>query len=189
MKIFRPDEFRRFLVAVDQFLAEPFDLIVIGGAAAALAYGYDEGTTDLDTWTAKFRRIEKALEQAREATGLAIPVEHAAVADAPYEFESRLVVVPRLDLEHLTVKVPEKHDLALMKLLRGYAKDLQAIRAIHAGRGLAFETLISRYLGEMKHVVGDPRRNDWKFLAVVEQIFPDRLSEAERRLRQHRRNK
>ena len=36
---------------VDQALAQPVDIIVIGGTAAALHYGVTRATHDIDTWT------------------------------------------------------------------------------------------------------------------------------------------
>lgn len=42
------DELLRFLQAVDERLERPAQLIVIGGAAAALAYGAQRATSDID---------------------------------------------------------------------------------------------------------------------------------------------
>jgi hypothetical protein len=38
MTQFQPSEIQEFLEAVDSFLKSSFDLVIIGGAAAALAY-------------------------------------------------------------------------------------------------------------------------------------------------------
>ncbi len=44
--------------------------------------------------------------------------------------------------------MPEKHDLALMKAIRGYEHDLQAIAEIHAHSLLDADTLIGRFQPE-----------------------------------------
>ncbi len=49
MRRFVTAELRSFLHAVDGFLEEPADLVVIGGAAAALAYRVPFATKDIDT--------------------------------------------------------------------------------------------------------------------------------------------
>ena len=121
------------------------------------------------------------------ATGLGIPVGPAGVADAPNEFEDRLVILDVPGLRKLRVMVPERHDLVLMKTLRGYENDLEAAVEIHARHGLDFETLMGRYIGEMDHVTGDRRVHDLNLLALVERLFDDRtLGIAERRIAAHR---
>jgi hypothetical protein len=88
--------------------------------------------------------LAAATVKARAVTGLDIPVAHAGVADAPLDIESRLErVLPHL--ERLRVFVPERHDLVLMKAIRGYEHDLQAISEIHAHSPLDLETLVRRF--------------------------------------------
>ena len=112
------------------------------------------------------------------------------MADAPWNFEQRLVRVRAPELKRLRVKVPEKHDLVLMKALRGYEHDIETAVAIHQTSGLVADTLLYRYLGEMDHVVGDPARLDMNILAVVECVFGGTVvEEAERRIRSHRRSR
>ena len=107
--------------------------MVIGGAAAALAYGATRSTEDIDTFHPLSSAVQRAVEEAQRSTGLNIPVSFAAVADAPYDFEDRLVSIPGLALERLTIVVPERHDLVLMKTLRGYQHDVEVIEQIHRG--------------------------------------------------------
>ena len=154
---------------------------MIGGTAAALHYGVTRATHDIDTWTIVQDDLAAAAERARVSTGLDIPVTQSGVADAPFDFESRLErVLPHLD--RLRVFVPEKHDLALMKAIRGYEHDLQAIAEIHAHSPLDPETLIRRFQDEMAPI-GDPARIRGNILAVVERLFPDAVEDVARRLR------
>jgi hypothetical protein len=111
-------------------------------------------------------------------------VTQSGVADAPHDFESRLErVLP--DLDRLRVWVPEKHDLALMKAMRAYEHDLQAIAEIHAHSRLDLDTLIGRFQDEMAPI-GDPARIRGNILAVVERLFPEQVEDVATRLRKAR---
>jgi hypothetical protein len=184
VKAFLREELARFLEAVDGALAGPIEVIVIGGSAAALHYGVTRATHDIDTWTTVQTELATAAERARAVTGLEVPVEKSGVADAPSDFESRL----QRALPHLTrlrVLVPEEHDLVLMKAMRCYEHDLQAIAEIHAHSPLDLGTLIRRFQEEMTPI-GDPARIRGNILAVVELLFPDAVEDVARRLRKAR---
>ena len=81
------------------------------------------------------------------------------------------------------MKVPERHDLVLMKVIRGDEHDLQAIEAIHQRVPLDLEILLDRYEGEMGAAVIEPRRLKGHVLTMVERLFPERLAIVEARLR------
>jgi hypothetical protein len=173
MKTYSLDELKVLLAAVDANLIESVKMLVIGGAAVALGYGIDLVTRDIDTWGEIPPALKTAFEKAREVSGLDIPVNHAAVADAPYDFETRLESLDLGNLRKLHVLVPEKHDLALMKVLRGYEHDLQMVQRISEKHGLDFEILTDRYLREMGQAIGDPRTLNLKILAAVERLFDE----------------
>ena len=103
------------------------------------------------------------------------------MADAPYDFEDRLVPIRELRLKRLTVVVPERHDLVLMKTLRGYQHDVEVIEQIHRRQPLVFEVLRSRWKREMSHAVVDPRRANLNFVEVVDHIFGRERAQAVRR--------
>ena len=184
MRVYTPDELRRFLEGVDGALRGQTEIVVIGGAAAALEYGVATGTRDIDTWTSVQDDLMIAVERARQATGLAVPFAQSGVADGPADFESRLErALPHL--RRLTVMVPEKHDLVLMKVLRADEHDLQAIEAIHERSPLDLGVLLDRYQGEMGAAIIDPRRLKSHVLMMVERLFPKQLDSVEKRLRTH----
>ncbi len=184
MRVYTPDELRRFLEAVDGALHGQADVVVIGGAAAALEYGVATGTRDIDTWTRVQKELMAAVERARQATGLAVPFAQSGVADGPEDFESRLErALPHL--RRLAVMVPEKHDLVLMKVVRGDEHDLQAIEAIHQRSPLDLGILLDRYEGEMGAAIIDPGRLKGHVLTMVERLFPEQLGAVEKRLRKH----
>ncbi len=66
-------------------------------------------TDDIDTFHPLTPVVQKAVEAAQRSTGLTIPVSFAAAADAPYDFEDRLIPIRALRLKRLTVLVPERH--------------------------------------------------------------------------------
>jgi hypothetical protein len=165
-------EIERFLRAVDKALKRRATIVVIGGGAAAIKYRIDDPTTDIDTFNAVGADLRRAIEAAREATGLPMPFEQSGVADGPYDFEDRLLrALPRL--MRLTVLVPERHDLALMKTVRGDQADFAKLQAIHERTPFDLSVLLQRYEAEMSHVVIDPRRLRGNFLALVESLFPE----------------
>ena len=147
----------------------------------ALQRVIDDPTTDIDTFNALGADLRRAIDAARKATGLAMPFEQSGVADGPYCFEDRLLrAMPRLS--RLTVLVPERHDLALMKTIRGDQADFAKLRAIHDRKPFDLSVLLSRYVEEMDHVIIDPRRLRGNFLALVESLFPDAVTLVEKAL-------
>ncbi len=102
MRVYTPQELRRFLAAMDRALDHPAEVVVIGGAAAALEYGVATGTRDIDTWTRVHEGLAVAAKRARRTTGLGVPFSRSGVADGPHDFESRLErALPRLRRQYL----------------------------------------------------------------------------------------
>lgn len=181
---FAATDLRRFLTAVDAHLSGPAAIIVIGGSAIAL-YGVPSGTVDIDTWETNLVPLEQAIARARVATSLDIPVVPAAVADVPWDFQDRLQVEPGA-WARLTVRKLEPHDLALSKAVRGFENDFAAIEALHRIIPLDLDTLVTRYLGEMSHAIGDRTQRDMKFTLMIERLYGEVEAErVEKRLRLH----
>jgi hypothetical protein len=164
-------DIERFLVAVDSAMEERAAVLVIGGAAAIIHYGAESPTSDIDTFQRVTPALERAAVAARAETNLDIPVSFAAVADAPYDFEDRLEHVAELNLKNLDIFVPERHDLALMKTIRGYEHDLELIAELHGKQPFDLDTLKQRLREEMSHVVKDPRELRLNFVLVVDRLF------------------
>ena len=169
MKTYSKNEIETFLKAVDSNLNQPFTLVIIGGAAASLAYKATRHTKDIDTVN-QVTSIAEACEKAKQATGLHIPLGPTGVEDGPYNYEDRLINLA-FGLKHLTIQVPEKHDLILMKMLRGYQHDLDVAVEIHGHAPLSLVTLIHRMKTEMTHVMGNRLKILWNFYALIEAVF------------------
>ena len=121
-------DFEKFLPLVDEELAEPFTIIVVGGAAIR-------------------------------------------IVQPPYEYEDRLRPLAIRGLKRLQILVPEAHDLALMKVARGEAHDLEAIEEIHRISPLSLATLVSRYEESRPQFIGHPANLKLSFLALVARLF------------------
>jgi hypothetical protein len=81
------------------------------------------------------------------------------------------------------VMVPERHDLVLMKVLRGDEHDLQAIEAIHERSPLDLSILVERFRDEMGSTIIARGRLKGQFLTMIERLSPADLDGIERRLR------
>lgn len=169
-------DLRRFFTAVDTHLPVPATITVIGGSAIAL-HGVSSGTIDVDVLETQLGSLESAIARARVVTNLNIPVVPAPVAQVPWDFEDRLQREPGA-WTHLTVHKLEPHDLALSKAARGFENDFAAIEALHRIIPLDLDTLITRYLEEMGHVIGDQGQRDVKFMLMIERLYGE--VEAER---------
>ena len=126
MKTYGRDQVLEFLAEIDEILAEPVALEIIGGAAALLAYGARNSTKDIDS----FASIDERIRQAATRVAHKIPLDQAAVADPPYNYEDRRQRL-NLPFRNLVVIVPEKHDLLLMKAVRGSRHDDEVIQEMH----------------------------------------------------------
>ncbi|MEP6654063.1 MAG: DUF6036 family nucleotidyltransferase [Myxococcales bacterium] len=144
---------------------------MIGGAAAALRYGARRNTTDIDTFNSLVPDVERAARVAREKSRLGIVLSKAAVADPPWNFEDRLDKLEDLGLVKLEIFVPERHDLALMKTVRGYAHDVEVLQEMHSVRPFDLDTLVSRFKSEMGQAVTDHRLFRTNFVVLVERTF------------------
>ena len=164
------EELVRFVRHMDVVIQEPTELLVIGGAAAALSYGATGSTKDIDTWHNVPRAVVRAAADARKATGLDVPIEKAAVTDGPYHYEDRVRSIA-MRLKKLRILVPERHDLALMKVVRGDRHDEDMIAEIHARHPLKLETLLKRFEEEMGHVIKDERILRSQFRALISRLF------------------
>lgn len=176
MRKFRRDELTRFLESLDKHLSGPRRIILIGGAAASLAYGITRVTTDIDTIN-DISDLEPALQLARLDTGLDVPFQSVGIYDAPHHYEDRLAPID-LKLKQLQIVVPEKHDLVLMKVVRGQDNDREAIQQIEDQVGLDELTLVDRFKNEMTHAIGRPEHLRLNFLSVIEMLYGE--SEADR---------
>jgi uncharacterized nucleotidyltransferase DUF6036 len=129
-KIYGHEQLLAFLRIVDKHLESSATIVIVGGSAAAF-HSATSTTNDIDTYEAVEPDLEQAVAKAVAETGFQIAVNHASVAQVPYNHEDRLE--PQLtELERLKVFVLERHDLVLSKVIRGTEHDYQQIQEVHA---------------------------------------------------------
>jgi hypothetical protein len=166
MKTFGRDQVVEFLAEIDELLDEPVSMEIIGGAAALLAYGARSATKDIDSLV----DIDERIRRAALLTVHRIPLDRAAVADPPYNYEDRR---QRLEMtfRKLVVWVPERHDLLLMKAVRAARHDEEVLQEMHEAEPFDLETIVERYNEEMGQAIGDHRILDQQIQLIVEKLF------------------
>ena len=93
------------------------------------------------------------------------------VADPPVNYEDRLKSARGLDFERLAVFFPDKYDLALMKMVRGYQHDLDAIEGIHRRHRLSMRVLVDSFEAEMGQAIADPRKLRLNMAMLVARLY------------------
>jgi hypothetical protein len=174
---FGKKEILLFLAAVDDELTKKTRIILIGGAAAILAFGNKRGSIDIDTYN-QIDHLEKAIQKATKKTGLKIGFAQSSVVFAPEHFERRLDPYTEGNFKHLDVWVPESHDFALMKTARLLTRDLEDIVEIHKNLALGANRLLALYENEMSHYVGSPELFEGNYLHVIETLFGSKIYKA-----------
>jgi hypothetical protein len=162
-----------FIRAVDRHLVAKVEATIIGGAAATVGYGASTRTSDIDVFSMRgsVKALAAAAEDAREETGLGIAIGSAAVADLPYNYETRLKPIRGLALRKLTILIPDKYDLALSKTVRAYPHDIDAIESMNVNHRLARKTLVQRFEAELfNQAVADKRKLALNMAMVIARI-------------------
>jgi hypothetical protein len=172
-----PAEIRDYFRLIDERLTKPTRLLVIGGAAVALGWDEHHATPDVDLFNHPGLEFLEAVAACRNLPG-AIPISTVGIASPPYDFEDRLTLVPIDGLQFLRVFIPEAHDLALLKLVRGEAHDLDAIEDMHRVAPFTLDALLARYHETRHTLIGPERRLRTSFLALVTRLFGEDCADA-----------
>ncbi|MCB0368250.1 MAG: hypothetical protein KDD50_04330 [Bdellovibrionales bacterium] len=147
-------------------------MTIIGGSAMVLGYESERMTSDCDPWGKAQEELLANWSEAQKVSGINLRIdEQTGVAQFPENFEDRLVEAD-LSLKKLTIKYPEKHDLALSKVVRLLGNDLDDIIWLHKNHKLDFKTFKARYYEEVRPIyIGDVSNLDFNFLDAVEELF------------------
>lgn len=162
-----PDQLLAFLRAVDAELECGAEVVLIGGTALSF-YARSHATDDVDYIGRLSRAVESAVERLRERGVPVIPLHGVGVFFPPESFDERLQRVEP-NLERLRVFIPERHDLAIMKVARGFAHDLEGVEELHAAEPLELEVLIERFAET--DVTGSTGLFAEAFLDLVSRLF------------------
>jgi hypothetical protein len=167
---FSKDEILTFLSAVDAELKKKIKIILIGGAAAILAFGHQRVSSDIDTFNS-IEGLEGAIKKAIKKTGLKIGFTRSGVSFAPDHFEKRLNPYTEGNFKFLDVWIPEPHDFVMMKTTRLITRDLEDIVEVHKKHPLDADRLLNLYTKEMSHYVGSEEQFEANYLYIIEKLF------------------
>jgi hypothetical protein len=169
-----------FLRILDARLTRPGKIRLIGGAVVGLCYLPTYQTRDIDYAWAD-REVQSAIAEMRAQQPELVVTAQTGIYFAPYAHEERLRAVDIPGLAYLTVEVPERHDLAVMKASRGFDRDIEALEQMHALEPFDLTTLVERF--EETWVTGPQRLADLGFLILVEALYGEEgVEDAERLL-------
>lgn len=186
MKKFSKKDIIRFLKTLDSLLIYPFEIEIIGGAAAAIAFSSSAGTVDIDT-TEGLNALEGVLDGARTLSGIDIPMGCGGVWDGPHYYRRRRKRAKIKGLKRLKVYTPDLYDWALMKVMRFRERDQNHIAEAHRKVGFNKNILIRRFLSEMSYVCSNLVEVVYNFIQMVNMLFG--VAEAKRVLKVIRRHK
>ncbi|MBN8542597.1 MAG: hypothetical protein J0L82_19560 [Deltaproteobacteria bacterium] len=80
MKRYSEDQIIEFLKAIDRNISSKHEIVIIGGTAATLAYGFKEATQDIDIANS-VEKLKSAIKIAIKETGFDIPIGMSGVFD------------------------------------------------------------------------------------------------------------
>jgi hypothetical protein len=100
------------------------------------------------------------------------------VAQAPYEYESRLKEMFPAVFEPLRLMALDPYDLALTKLERNIERDRNDIRYLARTVPFDLQLLRERYLTELRPYLGNPNREDLTLQLWMNAIEEDRAGQS-----------
>ena len=147
--IFTKKDLENFLIALDGELNSKHEIIIIGGAAAALHYDSKRGTVDIDTYNSIEELKEAYRKTLKRYPALRIPLSASLPAKGPANMKARLERHTSIPLTNLTVLIPEAHDWVLLKTARCEEKDIADIKELKKRISLKAQILLARFKNEV----------------------------------------
>ena len=128
MPTFPPSPWKEFLQDPDAVVTEACRLPCFGGFAVTLEYGISRLTSDIDVLDVAPPRMVAALTK-EGGKGSPLAIKHrvyldiVGIANAPYDYESRLRPMYPGAFQNIHLLVMDPYDVALTKLKRDSDKD------------------------------------------------------------------
>lgn len=180
MLTFPPSPWKEFLQDLDGVLPEPCKLPCFGGFAVTLAYGISRMTSDIDVQDVAPPRMAAVLiEEGGRGSPLAIKhkvyIDIVGIANAPYDYESRLRPMYPGAFQNIQLVVMDPYDVALTKLKRDSDKDFQDVLQLAEKIPFDLDLFEKRYQEELRdNTTGKPEENDRIFYRWKQAILEDR---------------
>lgn len=180
MPTFPPSPWNEFLQELDAAVTEACKLPCFGGFAVTLEYGISRLTADIDVLdVAPPAMVAVLMKEGGKSSPLAIKhkvyLDIVGIANAPYDYESRLRPMYPGAFRHLHLMVMDPYDVALTKLKRDSDKDFQDVLQLAERIPFDLDLFEKRYNEELRdNTTGNPEENDRTFYRWKEAILEDR---------------
>jgi Nucleotidyltransferase of unknown function (DUF6036) len=174
-----PEPWFSFLTELDNIANSTVRLDCIGGFVVTMLYGLDRPTGDFDVLEIAPLSAANAFAEVALLGGplyrrYGIYLDRVTVAQAPYEYESRLQEMFPGTFQHLRLMAMDPYDLALTKLERNIERDRNDIRYLARTVPFDLKLLRERYVAELRPYLGNPRREDLTLRLWIDAIEEDR---------------
>jgi len=182
LPIFPPSPWKEFLQDLDGAVNEACRLPCFGGFAVTLEYGISRLTSDIDVLdVAPPRMVATLMKEGGKGSPLAIKhkvyLDVVGIANAPYDYESRLRPMYPGAFQHLHLMVMDPYDVALTKLKRDSDKDFQDVLQLAEKTPIDLDLFEKRYKDELRdNTTGKPEDNDQTFYRWKEAILENRAA-------------
>jgi hypothetical protein len=175
-----PEPWLSFLRELDRLVTTTTRLDCTGGFVVTMLYRLARPTADVDVLEiAPLSAANSLAPVAMQGGALhrkyGAYLDRVTVAQAPYEYESRLVEMFPGVFEHLHFMGLDPYDLALTKLQRNIERDRSDVQ--HLARAVPFDLagLRERYASEPRPYLGNPRRENLTLDLWIEAIEGERV--------------
>jgi hypothetical protein len=176
-----PEPWLSFLQELDALAESTVRMDCIGGFVVTMLYGLSRATADIDVLEIAPRAAAESFGRVAMLGGelykkYGLYLDQVSVAQAPYEYESRLVEMFPGVFRKLHLMALDPYDLALTKLERNIERDRNDIRYLADVVPFDLAVLRERYAEELRPYLGNPKREDLTLQLWIEAIKEDRAS-------------
>jgi hypothetical protein len=181
------DGLKVLLARLDRLVAEPVELLLVGGAAVLVHSPDGVATRDLDAFpTESLQHLLNALARSPEvASTIDLNTSSSAFESyLPEDWVERVQRSAEFSTTRISVLTPSPEDLAVMKVFRYVAKDAEDIARLAALEAFHRVDFLSRFLSVLPIAVGEPRIHAQSFSLVWNQLYTDDPVEIEDLLRE-----
>ena len=174
-----PEPWFSFLKELDEFATTAIRLDCIGGFVVTMFYGLSRTTGDLDVLEMAPRSAADAFAKVAMEGGqlhqkYKVYLDQVSVAQAPYEYESRLLEMFPGVFRHLRLMALDPYDLALTKLERNIERDRSDVRYLARTVPFDLNILRERYTTELRPYLANPIREDLTLQLWIDDIEEER---------------
>lgn len=174
-----------FLKELDRIATSTVRLDCIGGFVVTMLYGLSRSTGDLDVLEIAPQSADAAFSEVAMLGGplskkYGIYLDRVAVAQPPYEYESRLREMFPGAFQNLRLMALDPYDLALTKLERNIERDRSDVRYLAKTVPFDLDLFRERYHEELRPYLGNPKREDLTLQLWIDAIEEDRAKESSR---------